>query len=93
VRLRGPDPPHPRRNTMRFAVQNMTCAHCVRTITRALQAVDSGVEVAVDLAGGTVTVNGVLDAAQAIAAMQAEGYPAQALAEAAVGGCCRSSRA
>lgn len=69
---------------MKFAVQNMTCNHCVRTITRALQAIDSGARVAVDLAGGTVTVEGALDAAQAIAAMQAEGYPAQESTGAAV---------
>ena len=65
---------------MKFSVQNMTCAHCVRTITRALQAIDSGAAVAVDLAAGIVTVGGVVDAEQAIAAMLAQGYPAQVLA-------------
>ena len=78
---------------MKFTVQNMTCAHCIRTITGALQAIDSGAKVAVDLVAGTVTVDGALDAGQAIAAMQAQGYPAQALPESAPGGCCGPRRA
>jgi copper chaperone len=68
---------------MNFAVQNMTCNHCIRTITRALQSIESGAKVAVDLAAGTVAIEGALGAAQAIAAMAAEGYPARELAEAA----------
>lgn len=68
---------------MKFAVQNMTCNHCIRTITRALQSIDSGAKVSVDLATATVAVEGALGAAQAIAAMEAEGYPARALADAA----------
>ncbi len=68
---------------MKFAVQNMTCSHCVRTITRALHSVDADAKVTVDLAGGTVSVEGALDAAQAITAMQAQGYPAQVIDRAA----------
>ena len=71
---------------MKFAVQNMTCNHCVRTITRALQAIDSGAKVVVDLPGGTVTVEGALDPERAIAAMQAEGYPAREVGSAAAAG-------
>ena len=64
---------------MRFAVDDMTCGHCARTITRALQAIDPGARVDVDLAGGTVAVEGAIDGAQAIAAMAAEGYAARLL--------------
>lgn len=64
---------------MRFAVEEMTCGHCARTITRALQAIDPEARVDVDLAGHTVTVDGAIDGAAAIAAMAAEGYPARLL--------------
>ena len=65
---------------MRFAVDGMTCGHCVRTITRTLQAIDPDARVDVDLAAGTVFVpDGPIEASQAIATLAAEGYPARLL--------------
>jgi copper chaperone len=78
---------------MKFDVENMTCSHCVRTITRALQAIDPQAQVVVDLAAATVTVDGQLTSEQVVAALGEEGYPArahepgQAAKEA---GCCGS---
>ena len=66
---------------MRFQVENMSCGHCITTITRALKALDPAAEVAVDLAAGTVDVQGRMAAAQAAAAMAGEDYPATLLAD------------
>lgn len=76
---------------MKLVVEGMTCAHCARAITHAIQALDADARVAVDVAGGTVTVEGGVDAGLAAAAIEAEGYrvvPAQG----APAGCCGSCR-
>lgn len=85
---------------MRFQVENMSCGHCVITITRALKALDPAAEIAVDLAGGTVTVKGRMEAAQAVVAMAEQDYPATLLADEpdeSAGGdkasCCGTCRA
>lgn len=62
---------------MRFETENMTCDHCVRAIERAIHAIDPRAVVDVDLAGGTVDVHGLVTAAEAMAAMGEEGYPAR----------------
>lgn len=49
-----------------FAVEDMTCGHCARTITSAVEAAFPGIEVAADTATQRVTVTGVADA-QAVA--------------------------
>jgi copper chaperone len=59
---------------MQLHVQGMTCAHCVRSVTRALQAVDPAASVDVDLASGEVTVSGQIARDAAISAIEAEGY-------------------
>jgi copper chaperone len=59
---------------MEFNVEGMTCGHCVRSITRAIQALDPEAVVDVDLSGGTVAVEGGLEAGLAIAAIESEGY-------------------
>lgn len=62
---------------MRFDVQGMHCGHCVRAITRAVQALDPAARVAIDLPGGTVEVDSAaLDAERVAAAIVAEGYTA-----------------
>lgn len=62
---------------MRFDVQGMHCGHCVRAITRAVQALDPAARVAIDLSGGTVEVDSAaLDAERVAAAIVAEGYTA-----------------
>jgi copper chaperone len=61
---------------MQFAVENMTCGHCVRSITSALQQLDPQASVAADLGAGTVEVQGNFSPVEAIAAMATEGYSA-----------------
>lgn len=60
---------------MRFTVDGMTCGHCVRAITRAVQALDPAAQVAVDLAARSVDVQTGLPAEQVAAAIVAAGYP------------------
>ncbi|OYV66830.1 MAG: heavy metal transport/detoxification protein [Acidiphilium sp. 37-67-22] len=59
-----------------FNVEGMTCQHCVRAVTGAVQAVHPGAEVAVDLAAGKVTIPAATaaEAAALAAAIEEEGY-------------------
>ena len=47
---------------MKFNVEGMTCSHCERAITRAVAAL--GGTARVDIAAGTVEVDGVTDEAR-----------------------------
>ena len=60
---------------MKFNVPDMTCGHCVATITRAVKAVDPAAEVKADLAGKTVTVETNVPAAAVARALEQAGYP------------------
>lgn len=60
-----------------FNVQGMTCGHCVKAVTRALQEQDPQAEVEVDLAARQVRVNSGLAAEQVLAAIREEGYAAE----------------
>ncbi|MDF2487794.1 MAG: copper resistance protein CopZ [Pseudomonas sp.] len=62
-----------------FIVQGMTCGHCSRAVTQAVQALDAQAQVNVDLAGKQVSVESVLPAQRILAAIREEGYEAQAL--------------
>jgi copper chaperone len=55
-------------------VAGMTCQHCVRAVTGAIQALDPQAQVAVDLAAGAVAVETTLPRDQVAAAVAAEGY-------------------
>jgi len=57
-----------------FKVSGMSCGHCVRAVTQAIQALDQATRVEVDLAAGLVHVESSLDAAQIQAAIREEGY-------------------
>jgi copper chaperone len=57
-----------------FKVQGMSCGHCVKAITAALQARDAAASVRVDLAAKEVGVESSLSAEQVIAAISEEGY-------------------
>ncbi|MCU1763886.1 cation transporter [Pseudomonas sp. 14P_8.1_Bac3] len=57
-----------------FNVQGMSCGHCVRAITQAVQAQDPAASVRVDLAAREVGVESTLTAEQVIAAIREEGY-------------------
>ena len=60
-------------------VTGMTCGHCERAVTRALEQV-SGVQrvVRVDHQSGQAVVEGQADIAALIAAIEEEGYQAEA---------------
>ena len=60
-----------------FIVPDMTCGHCVKTITGAVQAVAPAALVTADLASHRVTVEGA-DADQARAAIEQAGYEVRA---------------
>ncbi|HCS45962.1 MAG TPA: copper resistance protein CopZ [Pseudomonas sp.] len=57
-----------------FNVQGMSCGHCVKAITQALQAKDPAASVRVDLAAKEVGVESALTTDQVIAAISEEGY-------------------
>jgi len=56
-------------------VENMSCGHCVASVTKAVKAVDSGATVDIDLAGKKVKVDSgaALDAVKS--AIAEAGYP------------------
>ncbi|MGB5830152.1 MAG: cation transporter [Pseudomonas mandelii] len=60
-----------------FNVQGMSCGHCVKAITQALEAKDPAASVRVDLAAGEVGVESALTTEQVIAAITEEGYDAK----------------
>ncbi|MER2297366.1 heavy-metal-associated domain-containing protein [Pseudomonas promysalinigenes] len=60
-----------------FNVQGMTCGHCVKAVTQAVQALDAQAKVDVDLAGKKVNVQSTLTAEQVLAAIREEGYQAE----------------
>nr|WP_280863931.1 heavy-metal-associated domain-containing protein [Falsiroseomonas frigidaquae] len=55
-------------------VAGMTCGHCVRAVTQAIQARDPQARVQVDLPGGLVRAETSLDRAELAALVTAEGY-------------------
>lgn len=59
---------------MKFNVPDMTCGHCVATITKAVKAVDPTAEVKADLGARTVTVDSAVPAAAVAKALDAAGY-------------------
>ena len=82
-----------RRNPMRVIVDGMTCDHCVRTITKAIHAIDANARVQVDVADSSVTIQGDFDPAQATAAIDAEGYAVVMVLPDASKSCCGTCRA
>lgn len=58
-----------------FNVQGMSCGHCVKAITNAVQAKDPAASVRVDLAAREVGVESSLSAEQVIEVISEEGYP------------------
>jgi copper chaperone len=84
-----------------FEVKDMTCGHCVSTITKALKAADKDARVEIDLATHRVHVQPATTRADEIAdAIKEAGYtpvavsqPAAEPAKAAkAGGCCGCCR-
>ncbi|MEN8641440.1 heavy-metal-associated domain-containing protein [Pseudomonas sichuanensis] len=62
-----------------FNVKGMTCGHCVKAVTRAVQALDSKARVEVDLAGEQVRVQSALGVEQILTAIRDEGYQASSI--------------
>ena len=60
-----------------FSVEGMTCGHCVRAVTQAVQSKDPAASVKVDLAAKEVGVESRLSAEQIISAITEEGYSAK----------------
>lgn len=85
-----------------FQVSDMTCGHCVSTITKAVKAADPGARVEIDLAHHLVKVEPAEGEAQEIAdAITEAGYTPMAIEAAAAagsaapkvaGGCCGGCR-
>lgn len=80
-----------------FEVQDMTCGHCVSSITQAVRAIDPGAQVTVDLATHRVQIEPTQsDRSQLSEALREAGYTPVPIADAemAVGqlaprsGCC-----
>jgi copper chaperone len=59
-----------------FNVQGMSCGHCVKAITQAVQAKDPAAEVQVDLGSRTVRVQSSLPADAVLEVIKEEGYEA-----------------
>ncbi|TDF79681.1 heavy-metal-associated domain-containing protein [Pseudomonas sp. H9] len=62
-----------------FNVQGMTCGHCVKSVTRAVQAQDAAAVVEVDLAQKLVKVQSSLQAPEILQLIREEGYQAEAV--------------
>lgn len=60
-----------------FNVQGMTCGHCERAVTNAVQQVDSQATVQIDRSQGKVVVDSAQPAKAIAAAIAAEGYQVQ----------------
>ena len=60
--------------TQTFQVQGMTCGHCERAVTQALQQVDPAATVQIDRASGQVQVQSATPREQLAAAIAEEGY-------------------
>ncbi len=61
-----------------FAVKGMTCGHCVKAVTDAIQGADAQAKVDVELATGKVSVDSQLTAQELSALIQREGYSVSA---------------
>ncbi|MEO4045987.1 heavy-metal-associated domain-containing protein [Pseudomonas sp. CAU 1711] len=59
-------------------VSGMSCSHCVRAITRALQAGDPAAQVQIDLGAGEVRVASRQSLQELLQAIRDKGYAAEA---------------
>lgn len=64
--------------TITLKVEGMTCGHCVKAVTAAIQAKDPDAKVEVDLADGTVKTETVLPRHVVSMAVEEEGYAVKA---------------
>ena len=64
---------------MLLNVEKMTCGHCVRTVTNAVRSLDPQANIEVNLADGSVRIDGKLAAEDATRAIREEGYTVRVL--------------
>jgi copper chaperone len=64
---------------LKMNVPDMTCGHCAGMVTKAVQSVDAAARIDIDLKAQTVSVETSADAARVAQALDAAGYPAQAI--------------
>lgn len=67
----------------RFLVPDMTCGHCVATITKAVEAVDPAAKVAAATATHEVSIDSNASKEELVQAMKDAGYAAQPMGAAA----------
>lgn len=58
-----------------FQVEGMSCGHCVKAVTQAVQEVDAAASVVVDLAAQKVRVESTADRAALAGAIAKAGFP------------------
>lgn len=61
-------------STVELSVQGMTCGHCVKAVTRAIEALDPGARVSVELETGRLRAETALARAEVVRAVEGEGY-------------------
>jgi len=66
--------------TNTLQIGGMTCNHCVRAVTKALQGVAGVDNVSVDLGAGRARVDGPADPASLVRAVEKQGYEVKLLA-------------
>jgi copper chaperone CopZ len=59
---------------MKLAVSGMTCHGCASSVTKSLERAAPGSKIAVDLAGGSVEITGVVEEQVARQAIERAGY-------------------
>lgn len=57
-----------------FQVKDMTCGHCVATVTKAVQGMDAAAQVTIDLAAHQVAVESAESAERIAQAIREAGY-------------------
>lgn len=62
---------------LKFEVKDMSCNHCVASITKAVTAIDPAATVQADLASRQITVTGAANADTIVAALDDIGFAAQ----------------
>jgi copper chaperone len=60
-----------------LTVEGLTCGHCVKAVTAAIQALDAAAKVDITLASGALRAETVLSAARVAEAVAGEGYSAR----------------
>lgn len=61
---------------LKLYLPDMTCGHCAGVITKAIQSVDAGAKINVDLKTQTLIIDSSSDGRAFAQALEAAGYPA-----------------